>query len=578
MKATIIKLQSFIHSCMPAIGTGKKSSISEDMSGVIGTTYMRESKVITDDIQGRGSEEIHADKLATIVIGSAQREVVGLHNLGNTCYFNSVLQVLGALKPFRDIFFHDDVSYFRERSMPLSTSLQNYFSDTSIWEKDSTDRGSVGENKRKRGNRARGKCQLVRDTYCPKAIFDAICENYPEFDLGDQEDSLEVLKCLFECLRAEAIGCEGPVSIERRLDDIFGVELSNITKCEACDHVSNEVETNMSISLPVWMLNSGRGSIADGISGRKLHGGGGGNSKDWGFEISGFKFQFFNTAAQLSGSAGVSGQQLSSSSKEFETFQRLIESEEWKSLDDAPVEGEVIVRDSSAQYRGCPVSKSQARSPTSSRGESRSVNTVEEPTVKNAEIRVRAANSPTSPAGGSESVEEHQTVIFPPEILPPLSKDQPRDTRHYAVSPVKPARSQSRVTLEECLRQHTKPEEFSGENAWQCTGCTELVREEMKRKCTIRNIRTNGMVGATGKEMQGSEGTFPENVDVDSWWPPVLSEMTIKRTLFSKLPHVLILHLNRFEEDEFRPGKLQKINGHVKFEETLDMQPFLTKK
>ena len=97
--------------------------------------------------------------------------------------------------------------------------------------------------------------------------------------------------------------------------------------------------------------------------------------------------------------------------------------------------------------------------------------------------------------------------------------------------------------------------------------------EKIERKIQTENMSSNGeTLGASVR------GSFEEDVNVDDWWPPVRSDVTMKRTLLNTLPQVLILHLNRFKNDEFRPGHFKKTSGHVAFDEILDMQPYVDKR
>jgi hypothetical protein len=53
----------------------------------------------------------------------------------------------------------------------------------------------------------------------------------------------------------------------------------------------------------------------------------------------------------------------------------------------------------------------------------------------------------------------------------------------------------------------------------------------------------------------------------------LLKRDATKRLLISKAPPILTVHLKRFAQD--MRGRLNKLNGHVSFPETLDLRPFL---
>lgn len=61
--------------------------------------------------------------LVFIFYGDLFSKPIGLKNLGNSCYMNSVLQVLAHTDDFKKYFLNND---FNEGSKPLSLALNNF--------------------------------------------------------------------------------------------------------------------------------------------------------------------------------------------------------------------------------------------------------------------------------------------------------------------------------------------------------------------------------------------------------------------------------------------------------------------
>ncbi|KAK1294098.1 Ubiquitin carboxyl-terminal hydrolase 2 [Acorus calamus] len=145
--------------------------------------------------------------------------VRGLANLGNTCFFNSVIQNVLALDPLRGHF-----GGLERLPGKLTASLKKLFEDT-------------GPLRSESGKALR-----------PNGVFGCVRENWPQFRGFQQQDSHELLMCLLDGLSAEDANSEVKKTY---VDSIFGGEVSTTVWCLNCGHSSTVYEPFLDLSLPV---------------------------------------------------------------------------------------------------------------------------------------------------------------------------------------------------------------------------------------------------------------------------------------------------------------------------------------
>ncbi|KZV24718.1 ubiquitin carboxyl-terminal hydrolase 2-like [Dorcoceras hygrometricum] len=156
----------------------------------------------------------------------------GLINLGNSCFFNSVMQNLLAINELRNCLFELD-----ESVGPLSASLRKLFLETSP---------ETG----------------LKGVINPRSFFDSLCSKAPQFRGYQQQDSHELLRCLLDGLCTEELSAvkhvksslaEGTTSIAKTtfIDAIFGGQLSSTVCCLECGHASTIYEPFLDLSLPI---------------------------------------------------------------------------------------------------------------------------------------------------------------------------------------------------------------------------------------------------------------------------------------------------------------------------------------
>ncbi|KAG0478448.1 hypothetical protein HPP92_013167 [Vanilla planifolia] len=159
--------------------------------------------------------------------------VRGLPNLGNTCFFNSVMQNLLAMGQFRDILVNLDRTFG-----PMTIALRMLFIET---------------------YRAEDSKSFMN----PKALFGCISARAPQFRGYQQQDSHELLRYLLDGLRMEELNARKTSDVvdEQRkvqikpgntiVDTVFGGQLSSIVSCMECGHTSVVHEPFLDLSLPV---------------------------------------------------------------------------------------------------------------------------------------------------------------------------------------------------------------------------------------------------------------------------------------------------------------------------------------
>lgn len=158
--------------------------------------------------------------------------VRGLVNLGNTCFFNSVMQNLLSMDRLKDSILKLNTPFG-----PLTVSLKKLFCEVK------------GEE---------GKKNVIN----PKSLFGSLCSKAPQFRGYQQHDSHEVLRCLLDILSTEEIDVRKKMN-EREdgvlpsnqfvtlVDSIFGGQISSSVCCVECGHTSTTYEPFLDLSVPV---------------------------------------------------------------------------------------------------------------------------------------------------------------------------------------------------------------------------------------------------------------------------------------------------------------------------------------
>ncbi|MBA0765466.1 hypothetical protein Gotri_014661 [Gossypium trilobum] len=199
----------------------------------------RSSESSTNDVEDvlSGSGSVICDiksegTISNFLDGKNGYVVRGLVNLGNTCFFNSVMQNLLALNRLRDYFSNLDVSMGQ-----LTISMKKLFAEI---------RPEMG----------------LKNAINPKPFFASLCSKAPQFRGYQQHDSHELLRCLLDGLYTEELALKKHINASKSdavtasqdltfVDAVFGGQISSTLCCEECGHSSTVYEPFLDLSLSV---------------------------------------------------------------------------------------------------------------------------------------------------------------------------------------------------------------------------------------------------------------------------------------------------------------------------------------
>ncbi|XP_016355494.1 ubiquitin carboxyl-terminal hydrolase 16-like isoform X2 [Sinocyclocheilus anshuiensis] len=253
---------------------GKRSSNRKSKTEESSVTNPAEQTLENENKEKQKSSSKHDDspkrQKAAAAGSSSVVSVRGLSNLGNTCFFNAVMQNLSQTQFLRELLnqITDEKSCFTitpavsPELEPLQIQLE------------------------RPGLLTLAMCQFLNEiqetkkgVVTPKELFTQVCKKAPRFKGFQQQDSQELLRYLLDGIRAEevkrvnsgileALKNSGK-SIEAEqmkkvikeyerngvpknfVDRVFGGEMSSTVMCKECKTVSLVTEMFLDLSLPV---------------------------------------------------------------------------------------------------------------------------------------------------------------------------------------------------------------------------------------------------------------------------------------------------------------------------------------
>lgn len=231
-----------------------------------------------ENVAGGDSEE------QPVHCGGSWIAVKGLSNLGNTCYFNAVLQGLGQTPLLQALL-----------SKRSASNLQCTFEPTTPRESlEAPDLGPLNVELPGPGPLTSALALFLQDfrqgNPHPRALFSRVCQVAPHFRGHQQHDSHELLRHLLEGVRIEevkrqkqavlqAFGLSTKVDPNKvepdtkskiqaykkavartPLDEVFGGILRSTIVCQQCGKMSRREEPFQDLSLPIPEEKTPRGS------------------------------------------------------------------------------------------------------------------------------------------------------------------------------------------------------------------------------------------------------------------------------------------------------------------------------
>ena len=253
----------------------------------------KKSAVTVPATSYKNSEVIEFEEIVT-----QQFRVIGLQNLGNTCYFNSALQNLLYLNTFKRKLDHTltrtEFCLVPKKHPDLPPITFKYANTSATTPGALTNALSLLIEQTKTGKEPRPssskRVNLKKRVCCPREVQQAISKRHKKFSNGSQQDSHELLRFFIDLIKDEEIKRLKAAfldhfdatnhrkefktySEEKRnllkkyaseftnifvftgtfIDDVFGGKMLSIVRCHSCSNIFsiNEDFLDLSLSLPV---------------------------------------------------------------------------------------------------------------------------------------------------------------------------------------------------------------------------------------------------------------------------------------------------------------------------------------
>lgn len=514
--------------------------------------------------------------------------VKGINNLGNTCFFNAVMQNLSQTHMLIDLIQEVKEKGYKLR---ISPAVETHLSPLTVT-LPSPDPLTAAMFLFLHNMKEPGKGPIN-----PKILFNQLCQKAPRFKGYQQQDSQELLHYLLDSIRVEetkrvkagilkafnnptektadeetrrevkAYGKEGVKM--NFVDRIFVGELTNTIMCEECEHISTVKEAFIDISLPI---------IEERISKPSNPGrlGKGGREQESHLshaepipsaahsvnrntrKLSGQKQQARRSSSSVEEkgvgcgaerpedecSAGGSARsvpicKMSAAGSLSDGSER--DSGPQDSSNDADSEAsesEWAPRPSSSSGHGhAPSARTppppavSASSPSSSSAAARQGGAVEQ--LVSAVSKVSLGLSSGDGSASSHCSPEEQGDGR--ENLPHAHHQGAFQALSHSYTP-----SSKECSIQSCLHQFTSVELLMGNNKLLCESCTERRQKQLRKSSADKKVEK-------------------------------IYTSARKQILISSLPPVITLHLKRFHQAGMN---LRKVNRHVDFPLILDLAPF----
>ncbi|XP_063004314.1 ubiquitin carboxyl-terminal hydrolase 16 isoform X3 [Melospiza melodia melodia] len=513
-----------------------------------------ENKKVEKDSKNKQGKEVSLKEENSPSTANGEVTVKGLSNLGNTCFFNAVMQNLSQTPVLRELL--------KEAKIPGTTIKIE--SPELCMEPQLIKLDQPGPLTLAMHQFVTEMQETKKRVVTPKELFAQVCKKAVRFKGYQQQDSHELLRYLLDGMRAEEIQqinigilkalsdsskqneeelkkkikeYEKKKGIQSFVDRIFGGELTSTIMCEECRTVSLVHESFLDLSLPVLDVQSQRRQ--EKLQGKVLH------------------LTYLCTTEQPE--IDVKYNQESDTEMSSKTLDKKQEKESSHDCKDyCLTQKDLSIQGNSREL--------QSRHENGGKPEQQW-----EENESLVDLSMEGLDSPVKFVNGLDNLsleeedddnenEEELTMDFSKLHLSAsdtrdtntLDGLQPVPNKTCEVSTDDPEMAfctlanREELNPEEdsvhhCLYQFTRNETLTETNKLLCDVCTQRhfgpKNNISEKKCVYTNAK--------------------------------------KQMLISLAPLILTLHLKRFQQAGFN---LQKVNRHIKFPEVIDLAPFCTAK
>ncbi|XP_062321068.1 ubiquitin carboxyl-terminal hydrolase 45 isoform X1 [Osmerus eperlanus] len=509
-------------------------------------------------------------------VNSTLVPVKGINNLGNTCFFNAVMQNLSQTHLLNDLI--QDVKEKGHKLKippPPDTNLQGPLTVTLASPEPLTSAMFLFLHSMREG----GKGPVN-----PKILFNQLCHKAPRFKGYQQQDSQELLHYLLESIRVEetkrikasilkafnnptektadeetkrqvkAYGKEGVKM--NFVDRIFVGELTNTIMCEECEHISTVKEAFMDISLPIIEERMSKptnpGRLGKVTRDQETHGSHGDETLSSAHahcnknnrKQSGQKQQDRRSSGHVEdreGAADVPPDRPQEDEARTPAAAAAASQSESSEKDSGPQDSSNDA-DSEASE-----SEWAARPPSAHAQSSGPASTAS--TLTPSPPPPASAPSPKPKQGGGGAVEQLVSAVSKLGLGPDGQdeqggaghREQPLHQGAFQALSHSYTPCSKECSVQSCLHQFTSVELLMGNNKLLCESCTERRHKQLRKSSAAEKKAEKVYTSAR------------------------------KQILISALPPVVTLHLKRFHQAGMN---LRKVNRHVDFPLTVDLAPF----
>ncbi|XP_029965223.1 ubiquitin carboxyl-terminal hydrolase 16 [Salarias fasciatus] len=516
--------------------------------------------------------------------GSGGVSVKGLSNLGNTCFFNAVIQNLSQTQLLRQT---------------LNKVTEE---ETSLDIKPCLDLAPIAVELDRPGSLTVAMCQLlneIRETkkgvVTPRELFTQVCKKAARFKGFQQQDSQELLRYLLDGMRAEELkrvssGIMKALKESRKdadgeelkslvkeyekngspknfVDQVFGGEMTSTIMCQQCKTVSVVREMFLDLSLPVAdeaYRKKNQKKVVQKASATSQDGRSSPASASGNDDVpAGSKYQHKKAKKQAKKQAKQQRRQQkldgrvtldSLTSPSPTPNQRADDNEATSTSEQNPAEG--------AESEQSPAALDPVEDEQDKQEDRESVGDCSSSSSNRfsalSEGQQAKGDAPSADEDGEEDsllAEEMEKVNLDDAFMEDTdaveqsmeSEEDPQEAKEYTVVNQDPELAfrtlatrttpdKQECSVQSCLFQFTEVETLSQNNSLLCVTCTKRHRKDGKA-AESKNVYTDAL----------------------------------KQMLISSPPPVLTLHLKRFQQSGY---SICKVNRHVQFPLVLDLAPF----